>query len=358
MDCKSDGTEESPPKILQVLVNLFIWHNYWDMFKVLLFLAHQDQQVLLEWETGVSTYAHPFTTLQFETTTANASMSSLLIPLKIIVSTMSSSGATQLCQDLSNFHKNMKWETLTLETFKDAQYFKASWHAWKTDVYVNKTNKEHDQAQWELGQVLNASPVGHHLNGIGNMQLSGLIHIHKSDDPYAIELFDEGSTVLPKFLVDMTTTSHPFLLLLQEQVPGLCCVKILGTKDSRVHERDFQSQSDYDHFTSYEIVDPIFDTCNTNQGYFDAKNTAIGSGVVLNGSKSQVGYPNQDYKEAVDPDQKNGNTYQQDDPSKNYGKACWAIGTTVLAYLILQLVCSINLSIWGFLHYHLPTRVH
>ncbi|KAL7572527.1 hypothetical protein ACA910_000351 [Epithemia clementina (nom. ined.)] len=146
MDCKSDGTEESPPKILQVLVNLFIWHDYWDMFKVLLFLAHHDQQVLLEWETGASTYAHPLTTLQFETTTANASMSSLLIPLKILVSTMSSSGATQSCQDLSNFHKNMKWETLTLETFKDAQYFKASWHAWKTDVFVNQTNKEHDQA--------------------------------------------------------------------------------------------------------------------------------------------------------------------------------------------------------------------
>ncbi|KAL7558473.1 hypothetical protein ACA910_011647 [Epithemia clementina (nom. ined.)] len=237
---------------------------------------------------------------------------------------------------------------LTLETFKDAQYFKASWHAWKTDVYVNKTNKEHNQAQWELGQVLHTSPVGHHLNGIGNMQLSGLIHFHKSDDPYAIELFDEGSTVLPKLLVDMTTTSHPFLPLLQEQVPGLCCVKVLDTKDSRVHECDFQSQSDYDHFTSYEIVDPIFDTCNTNQGYFDAKNTAIGSGVVLNDSRSQVGYPNQDYKEAVDPDQKNGNTFQQDDPSKNYEKACWAIGTTTVAYLILQLVCSIHLSIWSF----------
>ncbi|KAL7569557.1 hypothetical protein ACA910_013926 [Epithemia clementina (nom. ined.)] len=276
MDCKSDGTEESPPKILQVLVNLFIWHHYEDMFKVLLFVAHQDHQVLLEWETGEST---------FETTTANASMSSLLIPLKILVSTMSSSGATQSCQNLYNFHKNMKWETLTLETLKDAQCFKASWHAWKTDVYVNKTNKEHDQAQWELGQVLNASPVGHHLNGIGNMQLSGLIHFHKSDDPYAIELFDEGSTVLPKLLVDMTTTSHPFLLL-QEQVPGLCCVKVLDTKDSS--KRDFQSQSDYDHSTSYEIVDPIFDTCNTNQGYFDAKNTAIGSGVVLNDSKRQA----------------------------------------------------------------------
>ncbi|KAL7577426.1 hypothetical protein ACA910_004712 [Epithemia clementina (nom. ined.)] len=181
-DCKSDGTEESPPKILQVLVNLFIWHNYWDMFKVLLFVAHQDQQVLLEWETGESTYAHPFTTMQFETTIANASMSSLLFPLKILVSTTSSSGATQSCQDLSNFHKNMKCETLTLE---------------------------HDQAQWELGQVLNASPaeypffsamvtVGHHLNSIGNMQLSGLVHFHKSDDPHAIGLFDEGSTFFQK----------------------------------------------------------------------------------------------------------------------------------------------------------------
>ncbi|KAL7574404.1 hypothetical protein ACA910_008499 [Epithemia clementina (nom. ined.)] len=176
-DCKSDGTEESPPQILQVLVNLFIWHHFEDMFKVLFFVTHQDHQVLLEWETGEST---------FETTTANASMSSLLFPLKILVSTMSLSGATQSCQNLYNFHKNMKWETLTLEALKDAQYFKTSWHAWKADVYVNKTNKEHDQAQWELGHVLNASPVGHHLNGIGNMQLSGLIHFHKSDDPYAI----------------------------------------------------------------------------------------------------------------------------------------------------------------------------
>ncbi|KAL7581736.1 hypothetical protein ACA910_022273 [Epithemia clementina (nom. ined.)] len=233
--------------------------------------------------------------------------------------TISSSGTTQSCQDLSNFHKNMKWETLTLETFKDAQYFEALWHAWKTDVYVNKTYKEHDQAQWELGQVQNASPaaypffsaivtVGHHLNkestyistqnhiklglweaGIGNMQLSGLVHIHKSDDPHNNWLFDEGPTALPKLVVDT-----------QEQVPDFHCVKVLNTKDSGVHQHVFQGQDDYDHFTSYEIVDSIFDTYNSSQGYFDAKSTVIGSGTTKhNDLKSQVGYQIQEFKEAM-----------------------------------------------------------
>ncbi|KAL7569320.1 hypothetical protein ACA910_016863 [Epithemia clementina (nom. ined.)] len=311
------------------------------MFKVFLFVAHQDHQVLLEWETGEST---------FETTTANASKSSLLFSLKILVSTMSSSRATQSCQNLYNFHKNMKWETLTLETFKDAQYFKTLRHAWKTD-------KVHDQ--WELGQVLNASSaeyplisaivtVGHHLNrestyvsglwgvGFDTTQLSGLVHFHKS-------------AALPKLVDGMEMcdpwhgTSHQFLLLLQDQVPDLCCVKVLDTKDSSVHQHDFQDQGDYAHLTSSEVVDPIFDSCNTSQGYFDAINTALGSGVALleskvlisvtvhNNPKSQVGYQIQDHKEAVDPNKK------QDDTSKSYGKACWAIGTVALTYLVIEL---------------------
>ncbi|KAL7561963.1 hypothetical protein ACA910_022518 [Epithemia clementina (nom. ined.)] len=208
----------------------------------------------------------------------------------------------------------MKWETLTLKTFKDAQYFRTLWHAWKTD-------KVYDQ--WELGQVLNASSaeyplisamvtVGHHLNrestyvSVDNMQLSGLVHFHKS-------------AALPKLLDDTEMcdpwhgTSHQFLLLLQDQVPDLCCVKVLDTKDSSVHQHDFQDQGDYAHLTSSEVVDPIFDSCNTCQRYFDAMNTAIGSGVALleskepisvtvhNNPKSQVGYQIQDHKEAVDP---------------------------------------------------------
>ncbi|KAL7580701.1 hypothetical protein ACA910_002208 [Epithemia clementina (nom. ined.)] len=72
--------------------------------------------------------------------------------------------------------------------------------------------------------------------------------------------------------------------------------------------------------------------------YFYGKSTAIGSGVVLNDPKCQIGYRIQDYKEAVDPDKKNGNTYQKDDTSKNNGKACWSIGTIVLAYLVIALV--------------------
>ncbi|KAL7573797.1 hypothetical protein ACA910_007826 [Epithemia clementina (nom. ined.)] len=300
MDYKSDGTEESPPKILQVLVNLLIWHDYWDMFKVLLLVAHQDQHVLLEWETGESTYAHPFTTLQFETT-ANASMSSLFIPLKILVSTMSSSGATQSCQDLSNFHKNMKWGTLTLETFKDAQYFRTLWHAWKTD-------KVHDQR--ELGQVLNASSAEYPLIsdgrestyvsglwgvGIDNMQLSGLVHFHKSDDPHAIWLFDEGPTALPKLVDDMEMcdpwhgTPHQFLLLLQDKVPELCCVKVLDTKDSSVHQHDFQDQAIGSGVALLESKEPI-------------------SVTVHNNPKHQVGYQIQDHKGA------------EDDTSKSYGR--------------------------------------
>ncbi|KAL7576530.1 hypothetical protein ACA910_018028 [Epithemia clementina (nom. ined.)] len=332
MDYKSDGTEESPPQILQVLVNLLIWHDYWHMFKVLLLVAHQDQQVLLEWETGESTYAHPFPTLQFETT-ANASMSSLFIPLKILVSTMSSSGATQSCQDLSNFHKNMKWGTLTLETFKDAQYFRTLWHAWKTD-------KVHDQ--WELGQVLNASSaeyplisamitVGHHLNrestyvsglwgvGIDNMQLSGLVHFHKSDDPHAIWLFDEGPTALPKLVDDMEMcdpwhgTPHQFLLLLQDQVPDLSCVKVLDTKDSSVHQHDFQDQALGSGVALFESKEPI-------------------SVTVHNNPKRQVGYQIQDHKGA------------EDDTSKSYGKACWAIGTVALTYLVIELLVHGHLT--------------
>ncbi|KAL7580572.1 hypothetical protein ACA910_003694 [Epithemia clementina (nom. ined.)] len=255
----------------------------------------------------------------------------------------------------------MKWETLALETFKDAQYFEALWHAWKTDVYVNKTYKEHDQAQWELGQDQNASStanpffsaidtVGHHLNkestyisaqnhiklrlweaGIGSMQLSGLVHIHKSDDPHNIWLFDEGLTVLPKLVVDT-----------QEQIPDFHCVKVLNTKDSGVHQHDFQGQDEYDHFTSYEIVNCIFDTCSSSQGYFDAKSTVIGSGITKhNGPKSQVGYQIQEHKEAI----------EQDDTSKNYGKAYWAIGTIVLAYLVIVLGihdhCTNNFELWG-----------
>ncbi|KAL7565444.1 hypothetical protein ACA910_020829 [Epithemia clementina (nom. ined.)] len=331
MDCKSDGTEESPPKSFQVLVNLFIWHHYEDMFKVLLFVAHQDHQVLLEWETGESTYAQ-FTTLQFETT-ANASMSSLFIPLKILVSTMSSSGATQSCQDLSNFHKNMKWGTLTLETFKDAQYFRTLWHAWKTD-------KVHDQ--WELGQVLNASSaeyrlnsamitVGHHLNrestyvsglwgvGIDNMQLSGLVHFHKSEDPHAIWLFDEGPTARPKLVDDMEMcdpwhgTPHQFLLLLQDQVPDLCCVKVLDTKDSSVHQHDFQDQAIGSGVALLESKEPI-------------------SVTVHNNPKRQVGYQIQDHKGA------------EDDTSKSYGKVCWAIGTVALTYLVIELLVHGHLT--------------
>ncbi|KAL7559150.1 hypothetical protein ACA910_010229 [Epithemia clementina (nom. ined.)] len=167
--------------------------------------------------------------------------------------------------------------------------------------------------------------------GIGNMHYPSLAHFNKSDDPNANQLFDEELTVLPKLVVDT-----------QEQIPDFHCVKVLNTKDSGVHQHDFQGQDEYDNFTSYEIVNCIFDTCNSSQGYFDAKSTVIGSGITKhNDPKSQVGYQIQEYKEAI----------EQDDTSKNYGKAYWAIGAIVLAYLVIVLGvhghCTNNFELWG-----------
>ncbi|KAL7577706.1 hypothetical protein ACA910_015214 [Epithemia clementina (nom. ined.)] len=145
-------------------------------------------------------------------------------------------------------------------------------------------------------------------------------------------------------------TPHQFLLLLQDQLSDLCCVKVLDTKDSSVHQHDFQDQGDYAQLTSSDVVDPIFDSCNTSQGYFDATNTVIGSGVALleskepffvtvhNNPKRQAVYQIQDHEEAVDPNKK------QDDTSKSYGKACWAIGTVALTYLVIELLVHGHLT--------------
>ncbi|KAL7580756.1 hypothetical protein ACA910_001038 [Epithemia clementina (nom. ined.)] len=329
-DCKSDGTEKSPLTILQVLMNLFLFHSYWDMFKVL-FVAHQDQQALLEWETGESTFDYPptkrvwnpFTILQDETTTANPSMSSLLLPLKILVSPTSSSGTTQSCQDLANFCKIIEHSTTTFHIFKSTAI--DTTHVNEIAISV-KTYKVHDHTQWTHGNVLIDSPIGYPLfsvmdifnhiklrswgAGIGNMHFPSLAHFHKSDDPNAIQLFDGGPTVLQKMVIDMAKheigepwheTPNQFILLFQEH--------------SSVYQSDIQGQDNYDYFTSQESV--VVHSVKPSSQYHN-ENAVPCYSVTKN-------------------DQIQGH--------KNYGKDHWTTETIIiLTYLIIALVAHGHLT--------------